>query len=1526
MPKPAYPLTAIRIVLLYCCFALLCIFGSEHLLRLTVTDPQSNSFFGIVKGVAFVCLSGCLIYLMLATWRKQQFFDSEVTVRHKQCRLVLLILAFLLAIPALAAITKWVHGDQLKASAMKDLRTVTDIKKQQLELWLAERQYDIGALSRDSSFRHKLERYLELGDQTQRADLQNRLASMIAEHSFSSVLVYDAAGQQRFALGAPLKFDALAGWQNQPQPSTQCDSQGTDRYCQLNWYLQLATGQQIYQLVFSVDTSIFLFPAIQNWPVSSPTAEVLLVQRQDQSVVFLNPLRHPQQALLNEIDTALDGPLLAAKALRQRQFNTAEALDYRRQLVLGAYTPVRQTNWMLVSKIDVTEVLQPLDTLLLWLSVSSGTLLMMLITGALFYWRELIQSHQLALAAKQTEQDKTVQAFFDLPFSGMAILSRTHLPFIRVNKKLQSVLGYSETELMALSLRDLAHHSQQFTPTSFATAEQNATEADVQLRHSTGKVLTVKLMMQRFSQQGQPDLLLATFEDVTEKRQLYADLNRSHQEQRHNSQQLDSILTASSTVLHRIDLDGVHCKTSWVSSNVERLFGYSVEECLMDKWWENSLHQDDKPFASRAIEQTLLYGHYRHEYRFYDASGSVRYIRDDLRLLPVQTYTSQQIIGAMVDITELKQARFEQEVSSTKLKTLFNTMSEGLVLHDATGAIVDANPSAELMLHSSLDEMRGLIPQVEDWHTIYEDGSEFPAELYPSNEVLRTSMAVRDVVMGIERDGVQRWLNLNAEPLFEQDQLSGALVTIDDISSEVAIRRELKQRALVMSNLADMVARFLQHSDWLQLLRSMMPSVSRALAVDAIYLYQNTLQQDRVTGTLLTQWRRDQKEHIRTFKHLDHKVSRWYPAIQQLTKGAVVAGLAQDMDQMLQPMLKRFRIQAIALVPVMVDGEWWGLLGVEQHHSCREWNQVELDALKMLATALGNAVKRQQFESSLQQAAAVFESTREGIMVTDASNRIIQVNQSLLQMLGYEESEVLGNTPAMFASGRHDQHFYIKMWQELSTKGHWQGEVWNRRKNGEIYPELLSISTIVDTNQQITHYVAVFADITQLKASEQELAYLAHHDVLTDLPNRLLMSSRLQNAVDLAKRDQRQFAVLMMDLDRFKYINDSFGHPAGDELLKLVAASLRQRLRDIDTVARFGGDEFIILLEQLHQSEDAARFATDLINDMSQPWLLSNNVEVRIGASIGISIYPAHGTDGSTLLSNADAALYRAKEQGRGRFAYYSDDLTLYARQRIDLEARLRGALALQQLLVYYQPQTDIKTGRIVGAEALVRWNDPTEGLIPPAHFIPIAEDTGLIGAIGDWVLAETCRQGAAWRAAALPDLKLAVNLSSHQFSHGDIGAQTAQILKDTGFPAELLELELTESAIMSRAQQAEEVLSDLHQMGVNLAIDDFGTGYSSFAYLQRYQLDVLKIDKSFVDDVAHSSESQAIVAAIISMAHILGLKALAEGVEHQDQLDYLRRQGCDYYQGYLCSKPLLAKDFELLVRSQSSSTDRLCH
>jgi diguanylate cyclase (GGDEF)-like protein/PAS domain S-box-containing protein len=559
---------------------------------------------------------------------------------------------------------------------------------------------------------------------------------------------------------------------------------------------------------------------------------------------------------------------------------------------------------------------------------------------------------------------------------------------------------------------------------------------------------------------------------------------------------------------------------------------------------------------------------------------------------------------------------------------------------------------------------------------------------------------------------------------------------------------------------------------------------------------------------------------------------------------------------------------------------------------------------------------RKLAEAQLHQAAAVFESTREGVIMTDSSLRILMVNRAFTEITGYTQAEALGNTPAILKSGRHDDIFYAAMWNSIAATGHWQGEIWNRRKTGEVYPELLSISAIKDDLGHVTHYAGVFADISKLKASEAELEFLAHHDPLTRLSNRLLLLSRLEHTIEIARRDGGRLALLMLDLDRFKDVNDIFGHLAGDELLQRVAERLISRMRDIDTVSRLGGDEFAVLLTNIAHPEDAARVADEIIAVLGKPWRLSSGGEVRIGASVGISLYPEHGGASAELLQHADAALYQAKAEGRGRFKYYSDDLTRAAWVRIDLEARLRRAFRHGELRVYYQPQMDIAANRIVGAEALVRWLENGEP-VPSACFIPVAEETGLIAEIGKWVLRETCRQGRCWLDAGLPAVTLAVNLSPRQFLHSDIGATVAAVLAETGFPAANLELELTESALMTRETEAVEILNRLRALGVRLAIDDFGTGYSSLAYLKLFPLDVLKIDKSFIDDIPHRRHDMEITATIIAMARTLGMKSLAEGVETLEQLAFLQAEGCDMYQGYLTSPAVPAEVFEKLLRAQ---------
>ncbi|TAJ76355.1 MAG: EAL domain-containing protein [Gallionellaceae bacterium] len=572
-------------------------------------------------------------------------------------------------------------------------------------------------------------------------------------------------------------------------------------------------------------------------------------------------------------------------------------------------------------------------------------------------------------------------------------------------------------------------------------------------------------------------------------------------------------------------------------------------------------------------------------------------------------------------------------------------------------------------------------------------------------------------------------------------------------------------------------------------------------------------------------------------------------------------------------------------------------------------------------TTFMDVTERKLAEDRLRQSAAIIDSTREGVIVTDPDNRIVMVNHAFSDITGYAEQEVRDKTPSLLASGQHDHEFYAAMWAGITGADHWQGEIWNRRKNGEVYPELLSINAVRDEHGKLVNYVGVFADISKLKASEERLDFLAHHDPLTRLPNRLLMNSRIEHAIEVAARDQQKVALLVIDLDRFKDVNDSYGHAMGDELLQQVADRLSSRLRSVDTLTRLGGDEFTVLLEGVAHDEDAARVANDIITALSEPWWLSNGAEISVGASVGISLFPEHGGKAPELFQHADAALYQAKAEGRGRYKYFTEAMTRNARARIDMENKLRDALDWGDLCVYYQPQVDIASGRITGAEALVRWLDKQQGLISPAQFIPLAEETGLIGRIGEFVLRETCRQGRRWLDAGYPRLTLAVNLSPRQIQRTDIGTLVNSALADSGFPAASLELELTESALMEREEEAIAMLNQLRAIGVHLAIDDFGTGYSSLSYLKRFPLDILKIDKSFVDDIPFHQDDMEIAAAIISMGHSLGFKILAEGVETVEQLDFLTKQGCDMYQGYLKSKPLPAIEFERLLASGLTRT-----
>jgi two-component system CheB/CheR fusion protein len=555
-------------------------------------------------------------------------------------------------------------------------------------------------------------------------------------------------------------------------------------------------------------------------------------------------------------------------------------------------------------------------------------------------------------------------------------------------------------------------------------------------------------------------------------------------------------------------------------------------------------------------------------------------------------------------------------------------------------------------------------------------------------------------------------------------------------------------------------------------------------------------------------------------------------------------------------------------------------------------------------------------EDQLRLAARVFDRAGEGILITDPNQNILTVNSAFSEVTGYEAQEVIGKNPRILASGKHDKSFYQDMWSHVKAQGRWQGEVWNKRKTGGVYPEWLTINALRLPDGDVINYVGVFSDLSSVKESQSRVEFLATHDELTGLPNRTLFMDRLRQAIAHSGRNGTSFAVLFLDLDNFKVINDSMGHAAGDDLLKEIANRLRDCMRTGDTVSRFGGDEFAMLVEDATAIE-AEMAASRIAEAMQRPHPI-NRQSVYPGASVGICIYPNDGLDPETLLKNADSAMYQAKDGGKRAHHFFTNELKQIADERLKLESALRNAIESDELFLVYQPQIDIASGQIVGVEALTRWRHPVEGLIPPSKFIPLAEQVGIIDRLGEWIATTACKQMAQWVATGAPIPRVSINVSPYQFRRTHIPALMLRLLSQYQLDAEHVMLELTESALAADIEQAQQLLQELKSLGIRLSIDDFGTGYSSLSYLTKLPIHELKIAQQFVVDLAHNTDAQAIAKTILLMAQTLGFSVVAEGIETAEQLAVLRSYGCDIGQGYFFARPMLAED--LLARYGNAS------
>lgn len=891
---------------------------------------------------------------------------------------------------------------------------------------------------------------------------------------------------------------------------------------------------------------------------------------------------------------------------------------------------------------------------------------------------------------------------------------------------------------------------------------------------------------------------------------------------------------------------------TYVSPHAERLLGYPLADWLEPGFWQRTLHPEDAQRAEYFCNEEVAAGRdHSFDYRMLAADGRVLWIRDIVTLDPQGD--SQIIRGLMIDITEAKDTEHALRLSQQKFASVFHNCPDVIALaRRQDGRLLDVNRTFEQQTGVSAAQAIG--------RTATELGIWGTPDMGPGLLQRLQSESLHNLEMTFRRQSGESFTGLISAQPIDLDGVPALIVVVRDITLVKETQQQLKiseekfARAfhaspdgLLITRLAD--GRLIEANEGFTRITGYTAREAADRSTLELGIWANP---------------EDRQQMVRAIR--DQGSLRNFTAPVR-TKGGSI------------------RLCELTAQPIPINGE-----------AC-------------VLTIARDITERQHMQEKLLQAATVFESTAEGVMITDTEQRITAVNRAFTEITGYSEAEALGQSPRLLASGQHDSAFYAAMWHQLAADGHWQGEIWNRRKNGEPYPEWLTISAVRNRDDQITHFVGVFADISTLKHAQARLDYQAHHDPLTGLPNRILFESRLQAALLDATTDAQRGAVLFIDLDRFKHINDSLGHPVGDLLLKSIAARLKDQLRDIDTVARLGGDEFIILLPGLHNAADAEHVASKVLACFSAPFEADDH-EFFTSASIGISLYPEHGNDVATVVKNADAAMYRAKSKGRNRIEFYTRDLTFQANERMALENELRRALERGELSLYYQPKLCLQNRRLIGAEALIRWHHPLFGEISPERFIPLAEENGLILPLGDWVLAEACRQMREWQDRHAPFGPLSVNLAGAQLRQPQLVERINRLLQDTGVVPCHLQLEITEGFIMSQAEEALAVLHALKALGVQLAIDDFGTGYSSLSYLKRLPLDIIKIDKSFVRGLPDDLEDAAIARAIIALGRSMQLTVIAEGVETHAQEAFLTAEGCEQIQGYVVSRPLPADVF----------------
>lgn len=943
--------------------------------------------------------------------------------------------------------------------------------------------------------------------------------------------------------------------------------------------------------------------------------------------------------------------------------------------------------------------------------------------------------------------------------------------------------------------------------------------------------------------------VILVFTNVTHQYQLRAELRQS-------VDFLQNLLTVSPCVTYILDVKlttPAEFSLSYVSESVRQYSGYPAEYWLnQPKAWQQHVHPDDLNKVRKTLLAVLQADKpVSNQFRFRHREGHYITVQDHLSIIKDEHHKTVQIVGVVLDISEQKQTE-EQNILFGEI--LERSLNEIYVFDAQTLKFIQVNHGAKTNLGYSSEELQEMTPVdlKKDYNL-----STFRALISP---LLNGEMPRLILETNLYRkDGSRYEVHVDLQTAYYGERLV-FIAIIEDISERNQSQKNLYQERSLLRSIID-------SSPDLIFCKDVQGRYIRCN--QAVMQFLGANETEIIGKTDFDFYPDDEARHYRHSDQLtlQHDTSQFY---EERKFGA-------DGHQVLFETLK---------TPLKSEtSETIGVLGISRDIS-----------------------RQYEAEKQLRLANLVFENSNEGIIITDENNNIVTVNPAFTIMTGFSLQDVIGKNPSLLSSGFHDKYFYEQMWSQLESQGFWSGEVQNRRKNGETYPQWLSIRRVENGQKHLQNYVAIMSDISKYREAERQINFLAHHDVLTSLPNRALLKDRIHQALISAERHNQKLALLYLDLDRFKFINDSLGHAIGDKLLIKVAERLTSQVREEDTVCRTGGDEFIILLPDT-DADGAGHVAQKLVENITSHFEIEGN-QLFVTLSIGISIYPDNGKDAESLNKHADTAMYRAKQAGRNQYQFFTAQMHSQIAHKLELEHALRFALARNELSLVYQPLVDIKLNKITGAEALLRWHHPELGPISPLEFIPIAEETGMINPIGQWILHTAINQCKQWVELGHEDLLIAINLSAVQFNNPLLVNMINAILHEHQLAADNLELEITESVAMINIDLTIKQLKSLADAGIRLSLDDFGTGYSSLNYLKKFPINKLKIDQSFVFDMLNDEDDEAIVDAVITLARSLGLKTLAEGVETAEHLQALKNKGCDFMQGYLFSWPVPAEQF----------------